>query len=219
MRSEDEHRNLEGDGYRELRLLEEVHRTPDMSQRSLSQRLGIALGVTNFLVRSMAKKGYIRIVRVKWRQWVYIVTPAGIARRIQLTFTYIERFLDHYRRVRHLLAENLNSLDLSTDSRIAIYGATELAEMVFLVLRDLGVTNIDIVENSPTRERFLGTEVQRLDSISSADYVKVLVAYPTDVDERCEELRAGGIQPSQIVTLLHGYDTILAAKERQEQSA
>lgn len=219
MRSENEHKNLEGETYRELRLLEEVNRTPDMSQRSLARRLGIALGVTNVLVRSMAKKGYIRIVRVRWRQWAYIVTPAGISRRIQLTFAYIDRFLDHYRRVRELLRENFNSLDLAPDSNIAIYGATEFAEMVFLVLRDLGVSNIDIVEKDPSRERFLGTEVQRLEDISASSYAKIVVAYPTQFEERCEELLCHGVLPSQIVTLLHSYETGLTSEDRRERSA
>lgn len=219
MRSENEHNSLDGETYRELRLLEEVNQTPDMSQRSLAQRLGIALGVTNFLVQSMAKKGYIRVVRVRWRQWAYIVTPAGIARRIQLTFAYIDRFLDHYRRVRELLRDNLNSLDLAPDSNIAIYGATQFAEIVYLVLKDLGVANIDIVEKDPSRERFLGTDVQRLDDIAAASYVRIVIAYPTQVDERCEELLSHGILPSQIVTLLHSYEKGLTSEDRKEQSA
>ena len=49
--------NLEGDSYRELRLLEEVDSTPELSQRHLARSLGIALGVANLLVRTLVKKG------------------------------------------------------------------------------------------------------------------------------------------------------------------
>ena len=138
MRSNNEHRNLEDKSYRELRLLEEVDRTPDLSQRRLSSRLGIAVGITNILLKSLVKKGHIRVVRVKWRRWVYILTPAGIARKVQLTISYTERFLDHYRRVRELLRRDLGALTLGPDAKLAIYGTAELAELVFLVLQDIG---------------------------------------------------------------------------------
>ena len=92
--------NLEGDSYRELRLLEEVDSTPELSQRHLARSLGIALGVANLLVRNLVKKGYIRTTRVGWKRWVYVLTPAGMSRKVQLTLGYIERFHDHYRRVR-----------------------------------------------------------------------------------------------------------------------
>ena len=99
--------NLEGESYRELRLLEEVESTPELSQRHLAHKLGIALGVANLLVRNLVKKGYIRTRQVGWKRWVYVLTPAGVTRKVQLTMNYIERFHDHYRRVCALLREDL----------------------------------------------------------------------------------------------------------------
>ena len=217
MRSKSEHRNFEGETYRELRLLEEVQRTPDMSQRHLSHSLGIALGVTNVLVRGLAKRGYIRIVRVNWKRWAYILTPAGIARKIQLTVEYVERFLDHYRRVRELLTEDIGSLALTPDSCVAIYGRTELGELIFLVLRDIGITNIEVIDVEPADSTFLGMPVRTLNAISAGDYANIFVAFPVDVEDRCEELRANGVCPSQIVTLLNNSSEELSTHEQKGQ--
>ena len=189
MRSNSEHKNLEGEAYRELRMLEEFQRTPDMSQRHLAHRLGIALGVTNVLVRGVAKRGYIRIVQVKWKRWAYVLTPAGIARKVQLTFAYVERFLDHYRRVRQLLTEDVGSLALTSESQVAIYGRTELAELLFLVLRDIGVLNIHVIDVNPEKSTFLGMPVHTLSSMSPEEYTKIFVAFPADVEDRCEEMQ------------------------------
>ena len=104
MRSKNERDiHLEDDSYRELRLLEEVDETPDMSQRTLSHRLGVALGMTNLLIRNGAKKGYIRVTQIGWKRWAYVITPKGMARKLNLTMGYIERFIGHYQRVRLLL--------------------------------------------------------------------------------------------------------------------
>ncbi len=195
--------NLEGESYRELRLLEEVDATPELSQRHLARSLGIALGVANLLIRNLVKKGYIRTTKVGWKRWVYVLTPAGMSRKVQLTLGYIERFHDHYRRVRQLLREDLGTHTIGPDSRIAIYGATELAELMFLVLREMGVTRIDIFDDRQgIGTAFLGMPVQGLGALVPEQYVKVAVAFPGDPATPCQELYDQGVSPSQVITLL-----------------
>ena len=200
-----EHKHgLEGASYRELRLLEELEFAPELSQRRLAHRLGIALGVANLLVRNLVTKGYMRATRGGWKRWVYILTPAGVARKVHLTVTYVDRFLNHYRRVRVLLRENLDALTMDVDSRIAIYGTTELAELVYLALRDMGFGRIDFVVPKGHGSVFLGVTVNTLDSIVPTDYARVVVAHSADIESTCLELRAKGVSPAQIVIPLGG---------------
>ena len=197
-----QHRDgLEDAPYRELRLLEEVEATEQVSQRQLAHQLGIALGVANLLVRNLAKKGYIRVSQVGWRRWVYVVTPAGLSRKVHLTLDYVQRFLDHYRRVRTLLREELGALATNTDSRIAIYGTNDLTELVYLGLRDVGITRIEFFDrlSGPT---LLGMPVNGLDALNPDDYDRVIVTPGTDIEARRSELNAKGLDQSQIVTLL-----------------
>ena len=206
MRSEDEHMEpLEGLSYRELRLLEEMDSTPEVSQRQLAHQLGIALGVANLLVKGLAKKGYIRVSHVGWKRWVYVLTPAGVTRKVQLTLAYVDRFMDHYRRVRVSLREQLASIPLNPKSRIAIYGTSELAELAFLALRDLGVTEIEVFDRNGRRGRFLGMRVQPLASLDASMFSGVIVAMPNSLEARTRELVGVGVQPSQIVSALSDY--------------
>jgi hypothetical protein len=41
--------------------------------------MGIALGLTNLLVRRLVHKGWVRIIRIKLNRVRYLLTPAGIA--------------------------------------------------------------------------------------------------------------------------------------------
>ena len=50
----------EGTDFKELRLLEELEETPQITQRKMADRLGIALGVANLLTKNLIKKGYVR---------------------------------------------------------------------------------------------------------------------------------------------------------------
>jgi DNA-binding MarR family transcriptional regulator len=193
----------ESASYRELRLLEEIQRTPEISQRQLARQLGVALGVANALVRGLARRGYIRSTQVGWKQWVYVLTPTGINRKVQLTLEYIENFIDHYKRVRQLLRDDLGSIGVPHNARIAVHGVTELAELIHLSLADLDIHNVDFIGDDTTISSFLGRPVKTLEAINPGKYVKVIVASSV-VEARREALANAGFDSDQIVTLLSG---------------
>ena len=188
--------------YRELRLLEEVEFAPQQSQRRLAHTLGIALGVANLLLRNLARKGYIRASCVGWKRWVYNLTPAGMTRKVQLTVAYVDRTLDHYGRVREIVKEDLSDLTVGPESRVAIYGSTELGELLYLALRDMEIRRIEIFDIQDSGRQFLGMPVRSLDSLEPDLYAKVVVAHSTEVDARTRELMSAGVLPAQVVTLL-----------------
>ena len=86
MRSENEHTNkIEDISYKELRALEEIDQNPELTQRQLSRKMGVALGVGNLLLKNLAKKGYIKVTHLSWKRWIYVVTPKGMTRKLNLT--------------------------------------------------------------------------------------------------------------------------------------
>ena len=69
MRSSNEQQNsVERTALKELQLLSEVKENPEVTQRQLSVRLGIALGLTNVLVRNLVQKGYVRVLQASWKR-------------------------------------------------------------------------------------------------------------------------------------------------------
>lgn len=192
---------LEGAAFRELRMLEEVHASADQSQRTLAGNVGIALGVANALVRSMVKRGYIRVTRLSWKRWAYFVTPAGASRKLQLTVNYVDRFMDHYRRVRTLVRDTVDTESIEPHHLVAIYGATELGELIYLALRDAGVVSVEFLDESQTG-KFLGVPIHNPESMERGRYVKVMVAYSHDALERKARLMGYGFPESSISSLL-----------------
>ena len=206
MRSNIEHKNSDEHlGNRELVILSEVQLTPDTSQRKLAKNLGVSLGVTNLLLRNLARKGYIRIVKAGWRRWLYALTPAGFSRKIQLMAAYINRFLGHYQQIRSVLREEMGSLALHIESSVAIYGTGDFAELIYLGLKELGIEEVDIfvLENIPGR-RFLGMPIRNVSVMQPEYYDRVIVGDLDNVKSDCAELFAHGVTSEQLVTLLVG---------------
>jgi len=192
---------MEGPDYRELRMLSEVHSTPGTTQRDLSRQIGIALGLTNVLLRNLVEKGYVRMTRAGWKRWVYALTPSGFARKVQLTVSYVHRVLDHYRQVRRTLREELQTVALNEESRVAIFGTGEFAELVYLGLREMEVEEIDIFGSKDTGNgRFLGMLVRDVGTLQPEQYDRIFVARLNSPDADCMELQALGVAKDKLVT-------------------
>ena len=202
MRSENEQKNLsEGDLYREMRLLSEMERTPKTSQRSLADRLGIGLAMTNFLLRGLARRGYVRVRKAGWRSWVYTVTPAGLSRKVRLTADYVGTFLAHSRSIRQTLQQELELHHLEARSPVAIYGRDEFAELVYLGLKELGIEQVDIfASDTSPGDKFLGMPVRDAAALQPTSYDRVVLAALEDAEERRQELQEAGVPPEKLVT-------------------
>ena len=83
-----------------LKLLKELSKDNKLSQRELSRKLGLSLGSVNYVVSSLVDAGYIRAKRFKNSKnkmaYMYILTPAGIKSKIQLSRDFLKRQLDEY---------------------------------------------------------------------------------------------------------------------------
>lgn len=208
MRSGNEHNErIEDISYKELRVLEEIDQNPELTQRQLSRRMGVALGVGNLLLKNLAKKGYIKVTHLSWKRWIYIITPKGMTRKVNLTLSYIESFLGHYRRVRKILKENLDSLTLNKESKVAIVGTEELAELAYLALLDIGVDEIHMFGNENDKNVFLGLDVVPIQNIEVEGYSKIVVtSQETEVINT--SLKERSAESSQIVRLLKNGDMV-----------
>jgi EPS-associated MarR family transcriptional regulator len=78
-----------------LRLLSLLEQNPAWTQRQLADALGVSLGKTNYCLRALRHRGF-----VKWGnfsqnpnklQYMHLLTPKGIAQKLQLTAHFLQR--------------------------------------------------------------------------------------------------------------------------------
>ena len=114
---------------RELTLLEQIERDPDVTQASLATQLGVAVGTVNWHIKRLVTKGYVKVKRAERKKLRYIITPEGIALRARLTVDYIERSFDLYRRTRLRVKTHLNEVKKAGYDRIQIVGDGDVADI------------------------------------------------------------------------------------------
>jgi len=117
------------DPARELILLEQIERDPDVTQASLAALLGVAVGTVNWHIKRFIAKGYVKVKRAQRRKLRYIITPDGLAFRARLTVNYIETSMNLYRRTRLRVRELLAEVKESDYHQVLIAGEGDIADI------------------------------------------------------------------------------------------
>lgn len=148
------------------RLLDAVETSQGISQRSLAKELGIALGLTNLLIKRLVHKGWVRVVQIKPNRVRYLITPAGIAEKTRMSRAYFDASVEFYKRTRARIQERFLALstawrldgDGTARKRIVFYGAGEVAEIGYICLAETDLKLVGVVDNGG-KKTFFGLPV------------------------------------------------------------
>ena len=87
-----------------FRVLRVLRDNPQITQRELALRLGVSLGVTNFVLRALLDKGAIKVRNFRGStqkaSYAYVLTPRGLAEKATLTARFLMRKREEYEALR-----------------------------------------------------------------------------------------------------------------------
>jgi len=78
-----------------IKLLNIISKNPELSQREITKTIGISVGKTNYVIKTLIEKGLVKTSRFlnsknKWA-YRYILTPKGIKQKARITRDFIKR--------------------------------------------------------------------------------------------------------------------------------
>ncbi len=88
-----------------LHVIRELDKDPKLNQRILSERLNMSLGKTNYLLRELAKKGFLKIASFsknpgKAKKVIYLLTKEGLQQKMKLTHHFLQVKEKEYKRLK-----------------------------------------------------------------------------------------------------------------------
>jgi len=127
-----------------LRLMGEIDRDGSSSQRELSQRLNISLGLVNTFLKRLVNKGYFKVKTMPRNRLKYFLTPEGLARKSKLTAEFLQYSVNFYRDIKQLLLNKYQEMEekgviafvnaeLNIMNANAMQAMGEMAEIQYLV--------------------------------------------------------------------------------------
>ena len=92
-----------------IKLIKELERAPEQSQRALSQSCGVSVGSIHYCLNALIEKGYVKARNFKNAQnkmaYAYILTPAGLNLKTELTLAFLKRKQAEYEALQKEIAE------------------------------------------------------------------------------------------------------------------
>jgi len=179
------------EGLRDLRLLEELERNPIISQRGLSHKFGIALGVTNACIKRMARKGWIRIRDLNPRKIGYYLTPKGMLEKTRLTIHLISFRVQHYSELKKVIANRLLEMQRDGMQRIVFYGVSDEMEVAYITLQGVALKLVGIVEDDEkvVPEIIFGFEIEPVSRVQELKPDCILITSLTENDQKKGRVR------------------------------
>jgi len=184
-----------------LQILDEIAKGNSITQRALSKKLGIGLGMVNSYLRRLAQQGYIGIVQAERKRLHYFLTPTGIAEKSALTYRYIKRSYQTFTDARGRIEDFFRNLEKEGVKSVVLYKATVIAEISLLALQDSPLDLVAIVDETGIGRRFLGYRIQPVEALILLSFDKLLITTEEPVKEVAEYLAQYGINEGNICSL------------------
>jgi DNA-binding MarR family transcriptional regulator len=166
---------MDNEAHRTYQILEEISSDQHLTQRKLSGKLGIALGLTNLYLKRLIRKGYVMVETMPRNRIAYNLTPKGLAEKSKLTYEYMKYSFNFYKKLRSTLKTVLLSVEKEEARKIVFYGAGEIAEIAYLSLQGAKLELVAVVDDGKAGRNFFGKRVKTPESLNDISYDRVIV--------------------------------------------
>ncbi len=182
-----------------LRLLDEFEKEPMITQRALSGRLGIALGLVNAYIKRLYKKGYIKVKNLPRNRIKYIITPKGFTEKVRLTYSYMHRSINYFKDIRQKI-ERIYALMMASGVRnILLWGDGEIAELCYISTRGLPLNIVGVIGDERMENGFFGNHIYSIEDLSNVEYDAILIS---SIDGKViETINQADIKPEKLYYL------------------
>jgi EPS-associated MarR family transcriptional regulator len=102
------------------KLFNLVEQQPNISQRELAKEMGISLGKTNYCLKGLMVKGWVKAQNFKNSNnkiaYAYVLTPRGLREKAKITARFLKRKVSEYEilkneieQLQQEVSENINN--------------------------------------------------------------------------------------------------------------
>ena len=78
-----------------------IEHDPNLSQRELAKEMGISLGKTNYCLKGLMEKGWLKARNFKNSNnkiaYAYMLTPSGLSAKAKITARYLKQKVHEYK--------------------------------------------------------------------------------------------------------------------------
>jgi len=154
-----------------LQLLSMIEDSATVSQRSMANRLGIALGLANAYLGRCIRKGYVKISKVPAQRYAYYLTPHGFVEKSRLTAEFVTQSFSLFRQARTQYSELLSRCVDNGWNRVVFVGASDLTEIAVLCASELTLQPLAVLDENRDEDMLGLPLIRDLSAVGEVDAV------------------------------------------------
>jgi hypothetical protein len=137
----------------------------------------------------MVKKGWIKIKNMDAKRIRYLITPEGAKEKSSLLYKRVESTIHFYLEAKRVIKEKVQHLKTEGVKSVSIYGINHVAEVLFIVLKELGLRLDCVVDNNKKGKEWFGYKVIGTDEfLKSNTSVLILASFnKEEIEAFCKE--------------------------------
>lgn len=187
--------------HKTLQILNELSDNGNTTQRDISTRLGIALGLVNSYIKNLITKGYIKVKSIPPRRYAYYITPKGFAEKTRLTYHFLQNYTRIYYQARSSLKNLFGELQSSGVKRVVFAGVDEVAEIAYLTLQETELELSGIIDEEKAGKKFFGREILPIKYLGSIVHDSIVITSYVQRDRIFKELLKNNVERKDIKTI------------------
>jgi len=191
-------------GERELKIIDEISRDRNLTQRKISEGVGLSLGMTNLILKRLASKGYIKVKGLDKRKVQYILTPKGFTEKAKRSYRYLLKTIHSLQEMKKKIQQLILIEYEKGKTHFIISGDGELADIIELSLKDLNKSELEY------------RRVSRLEDINSSNTVVLLTQSEVELEHITTDLGSRVMFPDSGLKTNRYIDVLAAISGKNE---
>lgn len=167
--------------YKEFMILDLIEKNQDITQRDISNQVGVAVSMVNNYIDDYEKNGYIKRNYLSSKTLEYVITKKGLERRKLLNIWYLKSSHSVYASAKDNIIMFLKQIIEKGFKRILLYGAGEVAEIMLQVMNDDNMIPLEVVavvddDSSKTDHVIVNLPIITLEQIVNYSHDGILIS-------------------------------------------
>jgi DNA-binding MarR family transcriptional regulator len=185
-----------------LLLLEALDSEGCLSQRELSKKLNISLGLVNTIIKRLIDQGYFKLDTLPKSKVRYALTEKGESEKANLAIRHISYLSSIYIEIKARIQDRLDKLYEEGVRKIALYGADTLSEIACLVQSNNPSQQIiAIIDDKKEGQKVNGIEIFSEDELKELSFDAIVITQTENLLKAKEKIIDIHIPAHKIVSL------------------
>ena len=190
--------------YRKFLILDSIEKNKDITQRELSNEVGVAVSMINLYLNDYEKEGLIQKSYQSTKTVYYYLTKKGIEKKKVLNIGYLNSSLGVYNKAKKNIIDFLDQIIKKGYKDIILYGAGEVAEILLQTIalnHEFPLNVICVIDDDTNKQgkKIVSSEIISLEVVNDIEHDGILISSYTNNKKIIEKLKAMNYDYKKII--------------------